>query len=312
MSRAVEFFDPTLPPAEWAEIQEFVRAAVRDCHPTEPRQAQRFLVVSTRLAHYAWVRGYPLDRQVVFSREFIGQFAHDGLKEFSNSTRATYRSWAFLMSDALLTGPNRRVKAKPIGRGAASVPLTPKEMALAKAWARGQKTENRRVNATMLLALCGGAGLTSIEMSQVTADDVFVDDGGVDIEVRGDRARRVTVLAEWEAPIAAVAQAAMRKDQWLFVPRRRKAYTKNFVHSFVADTNDLPFPINSHRLRATWLVTHMAAGTPVKLLAQAAGLDSLDGLRRFVQYVPDIDAVEARRRLRSESPKHTYAEGEPL
>ena len=45
-------------------------------------------------------------------------------------------------------------------------------------------------------------------------------------------------------------------------------------------------------MRATWIVTHLTAGSPVKALVEAAGVDSLEALTRYLRFVPDADVAD--------------------
>lgn len=75
-------------------------------------------------------------------------------------------------------------------------------------------------------------------------------------------------------------------------------YHKNLISNFVHDTVDRPVDISSQRLRTSWLCGHLLAGTPVHVLVDAAGIDTLEALGRYVPYLPDADRGQARRLLR--------------
>ena len=312
MPRAIESYIATIPPAEWEIIEAFVRASVNDADALTVRSARQLLVAAARHVHYCWTVGYPLDRLVIWRREVIAEFAQRGCPDMTVASRNTYRSTLFSMSDVLLAAPHRHPRPPSIGRGASSRPYTAKEVSLLIAWANFQRTENRRVNAMVLLCLGIGAGLSAAEIGWLRACDVRVDDEGVLLTISGPRARTVPMLEAWEQPIAQIAQASMRKSQRIFVPNRHSGANKSLISNFVVNTTDRPVSVTAQRLRATWLVTHLTAGTPVVLLARAAGLESLDGLSRFVEYVPNIDVVASRSRLRSVAPGRQYAEGESL
>ncbi|MEI2715396.1 MAG: hypothetical protein V9E98_00015 [Candidatus Nanopelagicales bacterium] len=51
-------------------------------------------------------------------------------------------------------------------------------------------------------------------------------------------------------------------------------------------------------MRVTWIVGHLAAGSPVKALMQAAGVDSLEALNRYLRFVPDADVKVYRAAFR--------------
>lgn len=313
VSRTIESYEPLLrlPADVRQEIESFVRLAVQDSQQPTPRAASCALVALTRLTVWGWTVGYPLERHVLLHRRVIAQFANDGCSDMKQTSRATYRSRLFAISDSLLEAPHRFVPIPGIGKGKGVAPYSERDIADLRSWASGQGTEARRVNATILLALGLGAGLPAVEIGTVRALDVIVDAHGVLIDPPGDRRRTIPVLAEWEEPIAALVRAIMRKDQWLFRPQRRCEKSVNLVSNFVGTSTSPPFQITAQRLRATWLVRHMAAGTPINLLVKVAGLESSEGLSRYVEYVPDIDVSAARRRLRSCS-AYMFDDGESL
>lgn len=84
---------------------------------------------------------------------------------------------------------------------------------------------------------------------------------------------------------------------FLFRPTREKTH-KNLIGNFVDKTGPGRVRANAQRMRSTWIVTHLTAGTPVKALVEAAGVDSLEALTRFLRFVPELDTTVARRALR--------------
>lgn len=276
-----------------------MRAAVADCNAKTPYEARRLIGPFARLTHWAWqVACLPLERDVVCRREVIAEFIEKGCEGFAVASKGTYRARLHSMSDVLLSAPLRAHRPPPIGRGNVIAPYTPGEVTLLRHWALGQATQHRRVNAHVLLALGLGAGLSAAETMAVQAQHVLIDDLGAQIEVQGDRARLVPVLAEWEQPLIDLAGSAMRPEMWLFSPGRQSASPKNLISHFIRRSNDAPVHIHSQRLRSTWLVDHLAAGTPTPVLMRAAGLESLEPLSRYLPFVPEIDSTEARRLLR--------------
>ena len=63
--------------------------------------------------------------------------------------------------------------------------------------------------------------------------------------------------------------------------------------------------LNAQRLRATWIVWHLCARTPLDVLAAAAGIDRGDSgaIARYLRFVPDMAAAEARLLLRDARPR---------
>lgn len=300
MARTIAALVSQIPAAHWQVIEQFVRDAVTDAMPSSKIQAKRMLTACTRLVYWAWQSaGYDLDRQVIFRRDVISSFVAVACQHYAVSTQASYRSLLFSMSATLLTGPLRPVPTAVIPRSYdASEPYTGDEIRLLRLWAANQATTYRQVNATVLLALGLGAGLSTREIIHLRCADVQVDDQGVLVHVTGERERLVPVLGEWEAPLAALCQAAIRPTQPVFGSRRTTAANPNLVTAFLEDATDAPVRVKVQRLRATWVVGHLAAGVPAPVLARAAGLTTTDGLTRFLKYVPDIDVADVRAQMR--------------
>lgn len=75
---------------------------------------------------------------------------------------------------------------------------------------------------------------------------------------------------------------------------------RNVLTRFTAKSTGTERP-RSDRLRATWLVRHLAAGTPMKALMQAAGVSKFENLARYLQYIPELDTQQYRALLRMEA-----------
>lgn len=61
-----------------------------------------------------------------------------------------------------------------------------------------------------------------------------------------------------------------------------------------------PIPVTLNRLRNTWLLRHVEAGTPLPILVAAAGLRTTSALINLMPYA-DIPADSTARRLREAS-----------
>ncbi len=72
----------------------------------------------------------------------------------------------------------------------------------------------------------------------------------------------------------------------------------NLLSSFTQYTVGT-FP-RGDRLRATWIVSHLQSGTPIKELFRATGLDKMENLPRYLEYVTSLEVDEYRAALRGE------------
>lgn len=164
-------------------------------------------------------------------------------------------------------------------------------------WARKEKRRKRGDDAMVLLALGFGAGLSAQEVMNVRAGDVESTEIALLIHVREGRARTVPVLRRWEKAIAKLATTVEPAD-YLFKPGRAGS-GKNLISNFVADSRGSGVYAQTQRMRSTWLVTHMNACTPLPELMEAAGVDSLEALTRYLPFVAPTLPSDARSRLRA-------------
>lgn len=299
VANAIANYTPDLPPEQWAVIAEFVRAAVTACDCRTPYSARELMTVSVR--HVRWcvfTAGLPLDTSVVFHRDTIAEYIAYGCPQMSAGSVGNRRSQLLRMSELLLPAATRTSRLAPLPASPPTVPYPVSEQVALRSWASGQVTQYQVVNCHVLLALGLGAGLSAAEVGDVQAEHLHCDADGVLVEVVGKRARLVPVLAEWESVLIDVADAAMRPDLYVFRPRRDKNH-RNLVGNFVDKTNIARVRPNLQRMRATWIVTHLAAGSPVKALVEAAGVDSLEALTRYLRFVPDVDVEVYRAAFRA-------------
>lgn len=282
-------YTPDLPPQEWAVIADFVRAAVTDCDFQTAYTARTLMVASIRHVHWCvFAAGLPLDRAVVFHRDTIAEYIAYGCPQMSAGSAGNRRSQLLRMSELLLPPATRTSRLTAMPASPPTSPYSVREQVALRSWAAGQGSQYQVVSCHVLLALGFGAGLSAAEVGDVQAGHLHCDTDGVLVEVVGKRARMVPVLAEWEPVLVDVADAAMRPDLYVFRPRRDKAH-RNLVGNFIYKTNVGRVRPNLQRMRTTWIVTHLSAGSPIKALVEAAGVDSLEALTRYLRYVPDAD-----------------------
>lgn len=300
MAAAITNYTPDLPPEDWAAIAPFVRAAVTDCMGKVPYSPRELFKAATRHVWWCWrAAGLPLERGVVFHPEVIGEFIDHGCPDWSRPTAANRRSLLLRMSGLLMPAGSRPVRLPAMWAARPLPPYTATEVVALRSWAAGQTTQTRLVQCHVLLALGFGAGLSAAEVADLRTGNVHVDSEGVLVEVVGNRARMVPVLAEWESVLADLADAAMRPDLYVFGGPRRKVSHKNTVSNFVRATNIGRVQPSLQRMRVTWIVGHLVAGSPVKALMQAAGVDSLEALNRYLRFVPNADVKAYRAAFRN-------------
>lgn len=226
-------------------------------------------------ARWAQASGLPLDRAYLFRRDVIA-VAVQQLPMRSEASLGRRR--AVLMRVAEELGVAERSLPSLWG-SEPSAPYGFEELAGLRLWASTQRAD-RRNDASTLLALGLGAGLTAAEICVATGADVSED--GKRILVSGARGRVVTVRLEWRD-----TSIRLRRDVGdgvLFLPSVRPYSNK--ISDFVRKTfGDQPRP-KPQRMRATWLLQRMTDGIPIQNLLYEAGVKSLDALARFERYLP--------------------------
>jgi site-specific recombinase XerC len=283
----------------WERIRPLVEDVAALTSPKCAYTEERLLVVCARYVDWAVNQcGYPLRAKALFRRQLIGLYFADRDNHLSVTTKRNYRSLLLRVSEIILPEA-QQVRMKPLNTRQEVYPYTENEMADLRTWAIGQGTRERERSAKLLLALSAGAGLWSSEIAHLKKRDIQIDGQGILISVRGEHARQVPVLAEWETWLRLAVEPVLNDDDYVFRSAQR-GVSKNLVTGFVSASNrnpDTPAP-RTNRLRATWLVTHLAARTDMRALMRAAAVEKFENLARLLRHVPELDNSEYRAELR--------------
>lgn len=297
MARRIAHFTPDIEPAYWRVIEPFVRGCVTDAAPATPYSASGLLHATSRFVLWTWqTAGLELDRAVVFSRPVISEYIECGCDTKSPASRGNQRSQLLRMAEALLGPEAAPPRLPPLPASNPVAPYSAADLITFCSWADGQTTTRRRQDCRVLLALAAGAGLSAHEIAALRTTHVRCDESGVLLAVAGSRARIVPVLHDWETSLVDAVNA-LPPD----VPMFRPGHTgtpKNLITSFLTKCNGVGARPQTQRLRATWIVTHLTACTPVVPFMGAAGVQSLEALTRYLRFVPGVDPALARERLR--------------
>ncbi|MCI0156821.1 hypothetical protein KNO15_08940 [Leifsonia shinshuensis] len=293
---AMTTYKPRRDTETWPRIAEFVRDACSLAAPQTAYSAKLLVTITTAFVTWAVVeRGLPLQTDVIFSRQVINVYATEENRGRSEGTRRNYRSMLLRISQVLLP-TEQGASMTPLSRKGIAHPYGPKEMEEFRSWALGQKTQAKRRKAMLMLILCAGAALRPVEIIDVAAEDVLIDDLGVFINVRGGtNPRSVPLLAEWEDWCIALLEDA-DQDVPLWGPPNRSD-GGNLLSSFTQYT------IGKHprgdRLRSTWIVGRLQAGVPIKELFRALGFDKFENLPRYLAFVQQMDVASYRSAIRN-------------
>lgn len=237
------------------------------------------------------ILGVDPDLEELFTTRNIEQFVHASKGAYSTGVLGNVRSRLFRLAERIADPHDRRPPVTALPAANPSKPYKEREIAAMLSWANSQRTPKRRASARNLLALGLGAGLSTSEIANLRNGDVTARDAETTVRVTGARAREVVMLRVWadELTLDDLADA----ERYVFRPDRHTSW-RNVVSNFVGRLPDDARP-QPQRLRATWIVGHLSRGVNVSVLMRAAGVDSLEALTRYVQFVdepaPDLARI---------------------
>lgn len=292
--RVARFAPTSVRPEVWARIRPLVQQAA-DAAAATPYRAGTLAALTAQLAHWCDREGLAITNEVVFHPDTVDRFVVQGCAQLASGTQLNYRCQLRRVGERLLGPPLYPLRPVPMRASGLVAPYSTTEVAALVGWARGATTFRMRHNLMVLLSFGMGAGLTSQEVNTVVGSDVSEDVDGLLVKVSGPRARIVPVLRRWEDHVREAADLAGWRP--VFLTTRTKVSRKD-VTGFVerCATADAP-RLRVQRLRATWIVHHLAARTPLQALQTAAGASAAQ-LAGYATYLPALDPGLARRLLR--------------
>ncbi len=230
------------------EAAAFARDVITKAGPEGRERAKNLLWAAGKLADYASSLGLDLSAEVVFHPSVIERFARcaPGL---SDAARRTLRTNQRFIARRVV--PQLHPADVPLPRERAKVPYSPAEIGGFLALADAQPTMERRMRAAGLVCLGAGAGLIRGDLRDARGTDVARRSGGVVVQVRGDRARVVPVLARYQSRLLAAARFAGSGLVCGGAGPGRRNLTNPRVTALDGG-GGLP-RLDTSRLRATWL-----------------------------------------------------------
>ena len=296
VSGTIDRFSPKdVPPAIWNLIEPLVKEAVAASSPRTVLRANDLLTVTAQLAVWAHRIGQPLDPEILFHPDTIDRFVTEGCAHLSDGSRLNYRTQLWKVGAAVLGPELYPPRPLPMRRSEVMAPYSDAEMTELVSWSRALPTETMRRNAKALLAIGLGAGLSAREVKRLVGTEVREEEGLVLVEVIGDKARTVPVRGQWAEAVLGFARESGSRPY--FRPERSRI-TRGDILAFIdrctGPEQDAMFSVQ--RLRVTWIVTHLAAGVPVGVLARAAGVGP-GHLTKYLRFVSEPDELDARRLL---------------
>lgn len=183
---------------------------------------------------------------------------------------------------------------RPLARTKLPVPYSQPELAVIERDIARQATELRRTTARAFWLLGLGAGLDGRWTTKVAGTAVSKVGDVVVVKVPDPVARLVVVRAAYATDLLELAAAA---GEGLLCGERK--VSKNSSSEFAADITieGGRIEFSPPRLRSTWLVAHLEAGTQIPVLLQAAGMRTFGSLGDLLGYVRPLEEGTARTQL---------------
>jgi len=255
-----------------------------------PRSIEEF---TSRAWHEAEL---PLHIPTLFVPAVINFYIHTGCPHLNGAGKDHRHMLLRQVRDTFRSRSAPRLP--PITTRSATTPYTASEVTSIVSWARVQRTSRQRSDAHTLIALALGAGLTTTEIINTRAGDIN-HHHGINIVVAAGQLRTVPMLHAYEALLPTSDTRPI--TEFLFRRGRRSASCNtvaNFEHRSV-ERQLHPVPA---RLRASWISTHLRNGTPLEVVAEAAGLSLGQLVARYRHLVPDPDDRQESLRYASTPP----------
>ena len=267
----------------WNTIGEFVTDAVDDTASISGRDKRSLYPATVAFVLWCWQsRGTPLERPRIFRRAIVEEFVHLGMTAYTRGSRATHRATLSLMVEALNPSEAVRVR-RAIPRSAPTRPYTRDEVAALHSWAAAQGTPRRHRDAIALLALGLGAGLATREILGARVTDLDTRDDQMHVIVWESRPRVVPIRPDWQRPLRRII-GDLDPASLIFRPGRTGASPGQITDFLLRSRTELD--VRPSRMRTTWLLEHLQAGTPPRELLRISGLKNLAALDKIAAFAP--------------------------
>lgn len=249
------------------------------------------------IARWATGEGLPLDREAILDPSVVERFCEVALR--NEHSRATLRSDLRHMAPLLTRSAPWEARPAAMAKRQLAPPYRDHELELLRHDAFDQPTPARQRGARALLALGLGAGLDGRWVAELGPEHVTCCHGVVEIRVGEPSPRSVVVLAEWEDEVLELARTA---GEGCLIGTRSQAKNRvgDLAKSLICPAGHPR--LSPGRLRSSWLLSHLVAGTRVTELCRAAGLSTLIVLSDLMAYLEPLDGEAARAQLRRAGP----------
>ena len=178
------------------------------------------------------------------------------------------------------------------------MPYKPMEIVRLRSQGLTRSTAHQRHNWKALVALGVGCGTTSTEAAQVTVSDIVLHSGHVEVHVPGRRPRVVICSADWEDDLRAAVVGMVATD-YLVLTTNRPTIGSAWVVGEIRRMSAWDTGFAMERLRSTFIVNHLEAGTSPVHLLRMLGVHKWSTIERLVGFanIPSVEDSAALLRI---------------
>ena len=247
-----------------------------------------------RLTQWATAEGMALDREVILDPDAVERFV---ASLFEERSAATYRAVLRRVGPLLTKRAPWEPRAQAIPRRQLAPPYEYDEVSMLIDDAIDQPSWSRQRAAIAFLTLGLGAGLDGRWVTRVAASHVRLEGDAVTVEVGEPSPRRVVCLITWEEQLLGLAATAQGDEFLVGGHSTSKNRTAELTARLAVPTGHPR--LSPARLRSTWLLWHLDAGTRLPELCRAAGLHGTQVLGDLLAYADPVCELHAAEMLRA-------------
>lgn len=294
IEKRMEKYVPKLEAEKWAEWRPLILKLVRRADPGSEAGATAIAAALVKMATWAESKGLEVVEENLLDKPTAKWFISDA----SFGSPGTRDSYASALA-RVRRGGNRSLDEES-HRHALMPPYTRREQDALIALGTYQAGKKSAVMVESLVRLGLGAGLAPGEAREVCPDDLCEIGGVVTVRVgEGDDERRIGVLAEHGPRLMELAEEARKLGLRSLVGGNAARGVRNAISRTRLRLNgaeNIP-DLSAQRLRHTWLVTQLAAGTSFQAIVEAAGDRVAARLIEFLVWLPPMDEMERNKTL---------------
>jgi len=236
----------------------------------------------------------PLEVDRVLDPDTVERYCAEGFRG-SPSATGTVRSHLRRLGPALTATAPWAPPPPSYERTKLPPPYSEAELALITRDVHRQATGLACHSARAVLALGLGVGLDGRWNTEVEVSHLRRRSGILEIAIPAPNARLVVARDRYAAELLALAEAVGTGPLVGRVVDHKNAASR-IANETVIDQGRLR--LVTGRLRSTWLVAHLEAGTQFPVLLEAAGLKSFGTLNDLLPFVRPLPTARARQELR--------------